>query len=121
MLELHLRTIDRLFLFLHNAEKQGAMDMEKFKYLLMDEITDGKNYTNIASEEFIKEILEAAKFIPVGKQVPMNSEAMSPAAFYNKIWALKKAHLIPDDLVPSRKKGRVYLAKVNRKRQLAEN
>ncbi len=96
--------------------------MEKLKFLMMEEMEDASNMRgSIETEEFIKELITAGKMLPIGKRVPMNTGAMAPDTFYNKVWMLKKAGKIPDDLVPSKDKGKVYLVRVSKKKQTAEN
>ncbi len=99
---------------------KGEMDMEKLKFLIMEEMEDSTRRGNIETEEFIKEIETVGKMLPVGKRVPLNTQTMTVNTFYNKMWALKKEGRIPEDLSPSKDNGKVYLVRTNKKKR-AEN
>ncbi len=130
---LYIQTLDKLMLSLHEIEKQGEFNMEKFKFLAIDQIGEIElRQESAETEQLVKEINAVAMKLKPGQGVPLTIGANT--AIYNKLWELKKLGRIPDEVAPAKRGDKLYLLRVseeqadeyrrkrlNKKQTLAEN
>jgi hypothetical protein len=114
-IDMGIRLIERLLLFLAQSEKEGVIDMKQIKAIFSDELIDIDDIERTRRpSELENMILEKAKEVPVGKALPVvvGPDTVSQATFVNKVYDMIAAKKLTRDFVPMRSGGKTYLARL---------